>query len=337
MMGQAVGPVLGGIITQVFGFRAIFWFLLIIGSLTLLLILFFLPETHRGINKPLIYHVSEQSDVLTSIPPDRSRTRITLSSLVAPLRFLFEKDVFLTLFFGAVVYTVWSTVTSSTTALLQPRFHLSDLQTGLIFLPNGAGCVLGSWATGRLLDRDYHAVEGAYRYAHNMPADAPLDRRSAVDFPVARSRLRSAWWLVSVFCLAVAAYGFSASSVTLLAYSRGWALAVPLALQFAIAFAATAVFTQNSVLVVDLYPGASASATAVNNLIRCSLGALGVAVVQFIINALGAGLCFLAFALGTATLVPCLGAVWVWGTQWRADRLRRLEGAEAEKSEKGLC
>jgi len=37
-------------------------------------------------------------------------------------------------------------------------------------------------------------------------------------------------------------------------------------------------------LVIDLYLGASASATAVNNLMQCSVGAGGVAVIQLIID-----------------------------------------------------
>lgn len=69
MMGQSIGPVLGGIITQFLGFRSIFWFLFGLGSITLLLILLLLPETLRsiagngtlrlaGIHRPLIYTFS---------------------------------------------------------------------------------------------------------------------------------------------------------------------------------------------------------------------------------------------------------------------------------------
>ena len=148
MLGQSVGPVLGGALTQFLGFRSIFWFLTIMGNITLFLILFFLPETLRriagngtvrlnGIQKPFIYSFRPQSDVLTEFDPNTPRARVNISSIVSPLKFLIEKDVFITLFFGSIVYAVWSMVTSSTTVIFQERYHLNNLLTGLAFLPNG--------------------------------------------------------------------------------------------------------------------------------------------------------------------------------------------------------
>jgi MFS family permease len=140
MMGQSIGPAFGGIISQYLGFRAIFWFLFGLGAATLLLIILLLPETLRSIagngtirltsiHQPLIYSFSHPADEL--IERDTTpKKNITLSSIFGPLKFLFEKDVFVTLFFGSIVYTVWSMVTSSTTDLFQKHFGLNDLQTG---------------------------------------------------------------------------------------------------------------------------------------------------------------------------------------------------------------
>jgi len=344
MLGQSIGPVIGGIITEYFGFHAIFWFLFTLGAITLLLVLLFLPETLRriagdgtvplsGINRPIIsgslsktyWHKPDPHSEPRPPPP-----RFALTSILSPLRFLFEKDVFCTLFYGAVIYTIWSMITSSTTGIFQPRFGLTNLQVGLIFLPNGAGCVLGSYLTGKLLDRDYKVVETAYRASHGLSPDAILDRKTLVDFPVSRARLRSSWYLILVFVFSVAGYGFAVSSpLPLLTRKAGMAL--PLVLQFFIAFTATAVFTQNSALVVDLFPGASASATAVNNLIRCSLGAVGVAVVQFAVDAVGAGVTFCVIAVVAAALTPLLWLEWMYGERWRRERMVRLEKKKSEK------
>lgn len=203
MMGQSIGPVFGEIITQFLGFRSIFWFLFSLGSITLLLILFLLPETLRsvagngtlrlaGIHRPLIYTFSPPSDALI----DRDSTpkkKPTLSCIVAPLKFLFEKDVFITLFLGSIVCTVWSMVTSSTTSLFQSRFHLNDLQIGLAFLPNGAGCVTGSYLTGYLMDHDYRVIESQYRTSRGIPEDTKLNKKDLVDFPIEKSSLRNIW------------------------------------------------------------------------------------------------------------------------------------------------
>jgi MFS family permease len=325
MMGQSIGPVVGGIISQYLGFHAIFWFLFGLGALALFLILLLLPETLRSIagngsirlksiHRPFIYYYKQPSDALLDRGSELSK-KITLSSIVAPLKFLFEKDVFITLFFGAIVYTVWSMVTSSTTTLFENHFHLNQLQVGLVFLPNGAGCCIGSYVTGYLSDYDYKIVENQYRKEMGIPDDTPLNKKELFDFPIEKSRMRNIWWIILIFVFATALYGFSLGLNT---------IAIPLVLQFFIAYSATAVFSLNSALVIDLYPGASASATAVNNLMRCSVGAAGVAVVQLIIDAIGEGPTFLLFALITALSSPLLVLEWFFGQRWREERGERL-------------
>jgi len=114
-MGQSIGPVFGGLITQFFGFRAIFWFLAILGAISLGTIILLLPETLRsiagngtvrltGFQRPLIYTFKPQPDAMIE-PDDVPKRNVTLSSVVAPLKFLLEKDVFVSLFFGSIVYT----------------------------------------------------------------------------------------------------------------------------------------------------------------------------------------------------------------------------------------
>ncbi len=339
MMGQSVGPVLGGVITEFSGFRTIFWFLFGLGFITLVLIVLFLPETLRciagngsvrlhGVDKPLVYLIKPQPSVLFEASDCCHPTRIlTVKSIIYPLRFLFQRDVFVTLLFGAVVYAVWSMVTSSTAFLFQSRFGLTDLEVGLIFLPNGAGCVIGSICTGYLLDRDFCIVETQYRADKEIPDGSTLNLAALMDFPVAKSRLRSAWYLVILFVAAVAGYGFAIGSA---ARAEQLGMILPLVLQFVISYTATSLFTQNSALIVDLYPGASAGGTAVNNLIRCSIGAAGVAVVQFMIDAIGAGLTFLTLASVTLGVTPLLWAELVWGGRWRQKRMERQLRKEAE-------
>lgn len=332
MMGQSIGPVFGGVITEYLGYRSIFWFLFGLGALTLVLIILLLPETLRSIagngtvrltsvHKPIIYKFTEASPSqrLRALPPRKS---VTVSSIVAPLKFLFEKDVFITLFFGAIVYTVWSMVTSSTTGTFEARFHLNTLEIGLCFLPNGAGCVAGSYLTGRLMDRDYKVIERQYRQAHNIDAAVVLNRKDLADFPIEKARMRNIWWIVALFVGVTAGYGYSL-------YLN--ILAVPLVLQFFIAYSATAVFSLNSALTIDLFPGASASATAVNNLMRCSVGAAGVAVVQMIIDSVGEGATFAILAGLTAALSPLLVVEWFYGQKWRGERREKFLAKEEKK------
>lgn len=148
MLGQGIGPVFGGILSEYLGFRSIFWALLILSGISLLAILFFLPETLRtvagngsvrlhGHNKPFIYCLIGQKDTQVDAVPEKKKSRVSFQTILAPLAFLTEKDVFIILFFGSIVYTVWSMVTSSTSALFQSRYGLSTLEVGLTFLGNG--------------------------------------------------------------------------------------------------------------------------------------------------------------------------------------------------------
>jgi hypothetical protein len=70
-------------------------------------------------------------------------------------------------------------------------------------------------------------------------------------------------------------------------------------------------------LLVDLHPISPASAQAALNIVRCSLSAGGLAVLQVIIDSVGVGWCFTIFAgLCFGMLLP----VWVvhrYGSVWR--------------------
>ena len=91
-----------------------------------------------------------------------------------------------------------------------------------------------------------------------------------------------------------------------------------------VAYTATAVFITNSALTIDLFPGKSASATAVNNLMRCSVGAAGVAVIEMIIADLGSGLAFTCLALITFLCSPLILLEWIYGMRWRIARVEKL-------------
>ena len=132
--------------------------------------------------------------------------------------------------------------------------------------------------------------------------------------------MRNTWWIVAFFIVTTAVYDVSLRTH----------LAVPIILQYFISFCATGIFTINSAFVIDLYPGASASATAVNNLMRCLIGAAGVAVVQPIIEALTAEYTFVLLAGITVAMTPLLWVERRFGAAWRLVRNERLESKAAK-------
>ena len=147
---------------------------------------------------------------LAATSPLASPPKITWRVFFEPMLFLLEKDVACTLFFGGVIYTVWSMVTSSTTVLLVHLYGLNTLQVGLCFLPNGLGCIIGSTMAGRQLDWDFKAAEDSYRYRHGLPATYALPKQQLPrDFPLERARLAQLPTMVPVFVFAVLVYGFA--------------------------------------------------------------------------------------------------------------------------------
>lgn len=140
---MAVGPVIGGILAGTLGFRFIFWLLTLLGGIALICLFVFLPETLRtlagngstalkgwkyeplvGIFAPWTKPAACDNGYEDSQP----RERLTASLFFQPMLFLLERDVACTLFFGAVIYTVFSMVSASTSFLLAREYGLSTLQ-----------------------------------------------------------------------------------------------------------------------------------------------------------------------------------------------------------------
>ncbi|EFY89468.1 hypothetical protein MAC_04487 [Metarhizium acridum CQMa 102] len=332
----AVGPVIGGLLSNFLGFRSVFVFLLVMSSIVLATIAVFLPETLRtiagngslrlsGIHQPLILRFFKEKHYKEEPDYTAPRPKVTIATFLKPLTLLGEKDILVSLVFGGTVYTVWSMVVASTTGLFKDLFQLSDLLLGLVFLPNGLGTIVGSAVAGRLMTREFVRSERIYLQRH--PSATPPSRNKKdlpANFPIEHARLRHAPWISALFIVATALYGFTvlpAAQLSIVA-RPGW-IAVPLALQFLIAATSNAVFAINTTLVADLCPGMGASATAINNLVRCGMGALGVGLVDSMLGTLGAAATFLGLGILTVGIGVLLYIEWIWGMQWRNERLRR--------------
>ncbi|KAK0612793.1 major facilitator superfamily domain-containing protein [Bombardia bombarda] len=341
----AIGPVLGGALSELMGFRFIFVFLLVLSSVVLTVIAFFLPETLRsiagngslrlnGVYQPLFRRLTKAPCYLANTDDSMlPRKKVTVMTFVSPLRLLAERDILFNLIFGGVVYAVWSMVTSSTTRLFKQSFGLSEIFLGLAFLPNGLGTIFGSAIVGRLMTSDFLAAETSYKLTHNLPPTFKIAKSIPADFPIEHARLRHLAWISALFTLSVGCYGFTLTFPALLA-RPGW-IALPLAVQFIIAATSNAVFALNQTIVADLCPGRGASATAVNNLVRCGLGAAGVAVVDVLISSAGVAAAFVGLALITVACAPLAVMNWYWGMEWRGRRMEREERTKMREAEGG--
>ncbi|KAM7186726.1 itaconate transport protein [Rhypophila sp. PSN 637] len=357
----AFGPVLGGVLAEFLGFRSIFAFLLILSCVVLATIILFLPETLRsiagngslkltGVYLPFVHRLlagrsgpkclqycNSNEDAGDMLP----RKKVTAQTFIEPLKLLGEKDILFNLIFGGVVYAVWTMVTSSTTRLFQESFGLNEILLGLAFLPNGLGTIVGSAIVGKLMTRDFTRLEESYKLSPHhtppLPTNFKIGKSIPLDFPLERARLSYLPWISILFILSTSIYGFSLAVAPnpTIQPSPGW-IVIPLILQFIIAATSNAVFVLNQTIVADLCPGRGASATAVKNLVRCGLGALGAAVIDGLITVVGVAPCFLGLGMVTVGVAPFAVVNWYWGMKWRGERARRKERKEAAKRQKDV-
>ena len=166
--GSAIGPVLGGVLTQAWDWRATLWFLTIYSAVVLVLLFICLPETHRRpVRNPR--HIAGDA---VPLPPEnhhvssrfyRSFTQFwqvfqTLGKwLREPLKILaFTRFplIDVTIYLSSISYGVLIMIAVSTQqAFSSSPYQFAPLIVGLLYLPRSAGTILGSFICGRWSDR----------------------------------------------------------------------------------------------------------------------------------------------------------------------------------------
>ncbi|KAI0535569.1 MFS general substrate transporter [Xylaria digitata] len=318
----AVGPVIGGALTTL-GWRAIFWFLTIYSGVFLILLIIFLPETLRsmvanGGTRPssLIARfpltVYQKTTKVKSNPKAAQVAKTVRIDLTGPFRILFSKQAAPIVVFLGIYYAVWQMTITAMSTLFQSNYGLSETETGLTYIANGVGSIIGTLITGKILDADYRRVKDKYE------SEASQDDPENAAFPIEKARLRLVPIFAGLQCASVLVFGWT------IQYSWRVHIAVPIITTF---FTGWALVSTQSVIMtylIDIFPDQKAAASASMNLARCLLAAGGTSIVGPLIEAVGAGLTF------TITVAVLLTALIGIGIQWRFGRKWRLE-AEAKK------
>ncbi|GAA5917312.1 hypothetical protein JCM6882_008968 [Rhodosporidiobolus microsporus] len=347
MLGPCIGPLAGGLLADRWDWHAIFFFLTAFSGIVFVLMVVCLPETLRSvvgngsiqptsfINRSVLSiflsrRKSSSSDLAAaeaSLAPPKRRSFNPFASLVM----FREKDVALILAWNSVLYSLFYAIITSTSSSLKDKYNLSESALGLCYLSVGGGMIAASACNGPRLNRDYRLV--ARRHEEKKAAEraeagekekvVPQDHNDLTGFPIESARLRSLPYAIVLMLVVTIIYGWTVEKQV--------HLAVPLICQFGAGFASMIQFTSISTLLVDLFPGASASATAANNLARCLLGAGATAVIDPIIAKMGVGWAFTMLSLICVIFLPTLVLEWFYGQKFRQDRADRQAKAKREK------
>ncbi|KAK7734240.1 hypothetical protein SLS53_007888 [Cytospora paraplurivora] len=343
-VGPSLSPVLGGVLAQYLGWRAIFWFCFIFSCAVMIPYILTVPETCRlivgngsieppgwqnmtvvdWVRKRLARRKQEKSGETQIEGTGEARPKLKLR-FPNPLRALaiaFDKGLGLIILYNSLLYLVFIISVSTLSTQFKSIYGYNDLQIGLCYLPYGAGCFGAAIGQGYMLDWYYRRVASQIGFSIDRKRGDDLSR-----FPIEKARVTPLYFFVSVGLVAMILYGWILEMRT--------SVAAPLCLLFVIGLCITGSFGILNTLIVDLSPESPATAVAANNFVRCELGAISTAVIELMIGAMGTGWCFTFFALLAAVFMPILWVEAKYGIQWRQEKKEKqaLRKARKEKRE----
>jgi multidrug resistance protein len=334
VVGVALGATIGGILSDYLGWRSIFWFLVICAGVVTMMVCLALPETARavvgnGSTRPRGWNVSLW-DFLPSTQRRRDAARavgnspgeaVRRSRFVNPfmtLRICADKEAGIVLLANGIVFAGYSAVVSAIPSQFHELYGFDDLHIGLCFIPVGVSAALSAIAVGHVADWNFA------RHSRRLGISVGEARQMSRDlgsFPIEMVRCQVALPMCALVGVAFIVYGW-------LLWSRT-SVAGLLVMLFFLGFGVNGFFTMLSVLMVDVYPQAPATATAANNLVRCWIGAGASAAIVPMTNAMSSGWAYTLLALLNLFMAPLLWVIMRWGPKWRAERIAAEKAREA--------
>ncbi|KAK8016749.1 hypothetical protein PG993_014938 [Apiospora rasikravindrae] len=288
------GPVVAGVLTQKLGWRWIFWFLSVLPGVYLLVIILLLPETQRkivgngsirtsGFRRSIFGLFVRDRTREAASPPPRKRHYHIPNPFVC-IKLLCDKANLSVICIGSITYTVKMALQTSLAAQCVDIYRLDYLQAGLVYIPSGVGGAMGSYVTGKFLNRNiqrfalrYGLENGHYQKGNDISG-----------FPIEKARFRGFYPMLVISALGTMAYGVCLLEKTMC-----------------------------GTLLTDLNPTVSATVQASYNLVRCIGAGVGIAIQQPLDDAVGPGWCFGIYAIVLLLEIPFGYVLLKHGQRWR--------------------
>ncbi|KAI0859547.1 major facilitator superfamily domain-containing protein [Xylaria cubensis] len=334
----AVGPVIGGAIAASLGWRAIFWFLTIYSGAFLVLLIISLPETLRSIvgnggarpSNPIakyplnFYQKTTKVNFTSQVEPIKATEKAKID-VTGPIRILFSKQATPLVVFVAIYHAVWQMSITSMAVLFQNVYNISEAQVGFAFVANGAGSIIGTLITGKILDVEYGRAKADHSLAlpqRVSEAGTEQSQRSDLIFPLEKARLRLLPILALLQCMSILTFGWT------IQYRVH--IAVPITTTFITGWTAVSIISIVTTYLIDVFTEQKAASSASLNLARCLLAAGATSIVTPMIRAVGTGW---TFAIAVAVQLVALIGVGIqqrFGCEWRVAAEKAKRQADLE-------
>ncbi|EIN12476.1 MFS general substrate transporter [Punctularia strigosozonata HHB-11173 SS5] len=312
LLGPSLGPIIGGLLTQFFNWRATFWFMVIFAGLNLLSFVFIFKDTFRR-ERSLTYQqvlrrLEQERSAASTAANSKRASQVTLS----PVKRLDEitlslKDVnpigpvfmvlrrlnnFTILFASGLIFSFSYSISYTCARTLGNKYDFDALKIGLTLLAYGIGSIAGSIFGGNHSDRTLARMK------------ALNGGRSAPEMRLASTKLG-----LLGLPPATIAYAW-------IAQERVHVAAVCVTLFFC-GFFSIWVYSSTLAYLVDANAGRSSTAVAANSFYRGLFAFIAAEVAVPLQNAIGDGGLYTLWA-GLTVLTAFLILLVLWkGGQWR--------------------
>ncbi|KAI0078221.1 MFS general substrate transporter [Panus rudis PR-1116 ss-1] len=332
LLGPALGPIIGGALSQAWNWRATFWFIVVFTALCLIAFTFF-PDTFRR-ERSLTYqsvlkrrlreqmaketaNMSSSSSMTHTLQKDLEsqvvasgsqivsqelkEIKLTLKDVnpIAPFASVLSRpNNVAILCTSALIFSIGYCMTYTCSRTLSSKYGYNALQIGLVLLSFGMGSISGSVLGGRLSDHVFARLK---------------EKNGGVSYP--EMRLESTKYSMLFLPPVAAAYGWCAEKHVHVA-----ALCVFL---FFTGFFAISMYASTLAYIVDANTGRSSSAVATNSCFRGTAAFVATEVAVPLELAIGDGGLYTLWAglMVIAELLIIL--VWWKGGEWREKSERK--------------
>lgn len=314
LCGPLLAPIIGGLLSERWGWRSTLWFCAAFGAFILFIILLCLPET-LAVQKPILPSIEGDNDPANKRLSRASTQQIARSTtrylkffkmtFIDPLKivlYLRHLPVLLSVYYGSIAFGALNVLNVSIEySFDKPPYKFGTIIVGLLYIPNSLGYFIAAIFGGRWMDSIMkREAKKANRYD---------EKGRLVFYPEDRMR-ENAWLGAFLFPAALIWYGWTVD--------RGVFWLVPMIANFFFGIGSMLIFTMVTTMLTEFMPKKSSTGVALNNFMRNILACIGSLITAPIISAIGNGWLFtilgvIGFASGSVVL-----AMKVYGSRWRA-------------------